>query len=54
MKRILNLILFAAISLTAAAQPAYTHPWQGKRIAYFGDSITDPREGRDKEMVDHA
>ena len=43
MKRILNLILFAAISLTAAAQPAYTHPWQGKRIAYFGDSITDPR-----------
>ena len=19
------------------------HPWQGKRVAYFGDSITDPR-----------
>lgn len=21
----------------------YTHPWQGKRVAFFGDSITDPR-----------
>ena len=21
----------------------FTHPWQGKRVAYFGDSITDPK-----------
>ena len=28
----------------------FLHPWQGKRIAYFGDSITDPRvkAGTDK------
>lgn len=25
------------------APPTFTHPWQGKKIAYFGDSITDPR-----------
>ena len=24
------------------AQAVFTHPWQGKRVAYFGDSITDP------------
>ena len=23
-------------------QTTFTHPWQGKRVAYFGDSITDP------------
>ena len=22
---------------------ALQHPWKGKRVAYFGDSITDPR-----------
>lgn len=35
MKR-LSFIFFAVILLTAS------HPWQGKRIAYLGDSITDP------------
>lgn len=30
-------ILAATIFLTAS------HPWEGKRIAYLGDSITDPR-----------
>ena len=29
---------------TANAQSAtYTHPWMQKRVAYFGDSITDPK-----------
>ena len=23
-------------------QLTFQHPWQGKRVAYFGDSITDP------------
>ena len=27
---------------TAKTQTTFTHPWQGKRVAYFGDSITDP------------
>ena len=35
MKRLV-FILAAVISLTAS------HPWEGKRIAYLGDSITDP------------
>lgn len=29
--------------LPSLAQPAATHPWQGKRVAYLGDSVTDPR-----------
>lgn len=24
------------------AQTLFQHPWQGKKVAYFGDSITDP------------
>ena len=28
----------------------FCHPWQGRRVAYFGDSITDPRnEASDKK-----
>lgn len=26
----------------------FTHPWQGKRVAYFGDSITDPNNRASK------
>ena len=26
----------------ATAETSFRHPWQGKRVAYFGDSITDP------------
>ena len=28
--------------LSAEAQNAIRHPWQNKRVAYFGDSVTDP------------
>lgn len=31
------------------AQPTFVHPWQGKRVAYFGDSITDPRNNGSKK-----
>jgi len=27
----------------------WTHPWQGKRVAYLGDSITDPRNNGSKK-----
>lgn len=30
------------VALSAAAE-YIVHPWQGKKVAYFGDSITDPR-----------
>lgn len=44
---LIGVTLFSpAIAVKAKAQssaPAtYQHPWQGKRVAYFGDSITDP------------
>ena len=46
MKRLLT--TFAIISLcffsaAAQVQQTFVHPWHGKKIAYFGDSITDPR-----------
>lgn len=41
-KNLLILAAVALIALTASAQ-YIVHPWQGKKVAYFGDSITDPR-----------
>lgn len=40
MKHIIALLLIFCCT-TAKAQ--FAHPWQGKRIAYIGDSVTDPR-----------
>jgi|SRR5574344_169524 lysophospholipase L1-like esterase len=31
------------------AQTAVAHPWKGKKVAYFGDSITDPRNNGSKK-----
>ncbi len=43
-KRILTLIIMlCTLTLNSNAQLMVQHPWQGKRVAYFGDSITDPR-----------
>lgn len=42
-RKALSIIMAAAMALTATAQTFALHPWQGKRVAYFGDSITDPR-----------
>ena len=47
MKTIKALLLtsFLMFTMAASAQAVMQvqHPWQGKRVAYFGDSITDPR-----------
>lgn len=40
--------LFAATCMVVEAQVMVQHPWAGKRVAYFGDSITDPRNGAAK------
>ena len=40
MKKIISIIAILCCVIMANAQ---IHPWQGKRVAYFGDSITDPR-----------
>ena len=35
--------------LALSAQTLFHHPWQGKKVAYFGDSITDPRNKASKK-----
>ena len=42
-KTFLPTVAATVLCLTAAAQNTFIHPWQGKRVAFFGDSITDPR-----------
>ena len=42
MRRLLTIIIFLSIMVPAMAQRLIRHPWEGKRVAYFGDSITDP------------
>ena len=42
-KKLLTLALLLATAVEALPQQLIAHPWQGKRVAYFGDSITDPR-----------
>lgn len=59
--RLMVATLLACMSLDIQAQPvaqqagnhpymniASVHPWQGKRVGYIGDSITDPRNGGGK------
>ena len=41
------------LSAGAMAQAAYVHPWMQKRVAYFGDSITDPRNSGSKQKYWH-
>ena len=56
-KKFFALALCLALALPAfsqkkvknAASPVlFEHPWQGRRVAYFGDSITDPRNSGSK------
>ena len=45
----LTALLCGAVNAqTTAERPAYVHPWMQKRVAYFGDSITDPRNDGSK------
>ena len=45
MKKHLILAALCFMGLTASAQSVttFTHPWQGKKVGYIGDSITDPK-----------
>ena len=40
--KISALILFLLATIAVNAE-YIVHPWEGKTVAYFGDSITDPR-----------
>ena len=48
MKRFVTLLFMAALVVPALSQSVIRHPWQGKRVAYFGDSITDPKNSGSK------
>lgn len=39
----------SAQTITAKPEVPQWHPWKGKRVAYFGDSITDPRNSGSKK-----
>lgn len=53
MKTILSLIFCCMLCVPCSAQSLIAHPWQGKRVAYFGDSITDPRNSAAKKKYWH-
>lgn len=42
MKKFLLALCAFALSMGAFAQQSFVHPWQGARVAFLGDSITDP------------
>ena len=48
-KKLLTLALLLATAVEALPQQLIAHPWQGKHVAYFGDSITDPRNKASKK-----
>ena len=48
-KKLITLILCMTLFAPVMAQTTITHPWSGKKVAYFGDSITDPRNGASKK-----
>mgnify|MGYP002623942155 CR=1 FL=1 len=48
MRKMMLIAAFLAVAMTTSAQSLFQHPWQGKRVAYFGDSITDPRNNGSK------
>lgn len=43
MKMRMAAVVVCVVSAFAAGAQGVYHPWAGKRVAYFGDSITDPR-----------
>lgn len=46
-----TMVAVPGMAQTTVATPdmAQWHPWKGKRVAYFGDSITDPRNSGSKK-----
>ena len=48
-KKTFILLLCLLLAVPALPQMLVAHPWQGKRVAYLGDSITDPRNNGSKK-----
>ena len=59
MRRFIIVCIVAVLTVPGMAQAVSTtpevaqgfswHPWKGKRVAYFGDSITDPKNSGSKK-----
>lgn len=47
-RKALCLLLAALLLVPVYAKNELKHPWQGRRVAYFGDSITDPNNNGSK------
>lgn len=47
-KKIFCLLLAIIMAVPALPQTLMEHPWKGRRVAYLGDSITDPRNNGSK------
>lgn len=48
-RKVISIIMSVIMAMPTLAQSVITHPWQGKKVAYFGDSITDPRNKASKK-----
>lgn len=48
-RRFAILILCLSMFMPSVGQAVMEHPWKGKKVAYFGDSITDPRNNASKK-----
>ena len=48
-RRMVAVTLLLLMAVQVLPQSLIHHPWQGKRVAYFGDSITDPRNSGSKK-----
>ena len=42
-RKFVTFLMCWAVVMPMLSQVSLVHPWSGKRVAYFGDSITDPR-----------
>lgn len=47
-RKIFCLLLAIVMAVPALPQTLMEHPWKGRRVAYLGDSITDPRNNGSK------
>ena len=41
-------VCFAMLCCMTTVAQGLEHPWKGKKVAYFGDSITDPKNKASK------
>ena len=50
-KKVFCCFLCLLITLPGITATQVQHPWQGKRVAYLGDSITDPKNKAAKNTI---